>query len=104
MPFFVIVPIWLLLVLSGIVLLFLPRHRRVGSYAIIVSTSATVSSFLLSSGVLYLGPKIGSRLHTNWFGLAVIGTYLFAIGLGALMGGIAGFVLTRNMVAPRLPD
>src|ERR1700730_1733728 len=97
MPFSLIVPVWLFFVLSGIVLLFLPRHRRTGLYAIIVSTTATLTSFLVSTAVLYTGARIGTWLNVSWFGVVVIVAYLLAIGLGAAMGGIAGFFLTRYL-------
>lgn len=99
MPFFFIVPIWFFFALSGIVLLFLRQHRRMGLYSIVVSTTATLTSFLGSTAVLYIGARIGPRLHFKWFGIAVIGVYLLMIGLGAAIGGIAGFFLTRYMVA-----
>jgi hypothetical protein len=104
MPFFFIVPLWLLFVLCGIVLLFLPRYRRVGLYAINISTMATLTSFLASMAVLYVGPRIGAHLQTRWLGVAVIGAYLFAIGLGALVGGITGFFLTRKLIDRHVPD
>jgi hypothetical protein len=104
MPFFFIVPVWIFFVLSGIVLLFLPRHRRTGLYAIIVSTTATLTSFLFSTAVLYFGVRIGKELNVKWFGVALIGVYLLAIGLGAAMGGIAGFLLTRYLAGRHVPE
>jgi len=94
-PFFFIVPVWFFFALSGVVLLFFPRHRRMGLYAISVSTTATLTSFLVSTAVLYIGARIGTRLNIKWFGVALIAAYLLAIGLGAAMGAIAGFFLTR---------
>ena len=97
MPFFFIVPLWLFFVLLGLVLLLFPRHRRMGLYAIIISTVATLASVFVSTAVLYLGIKIGAHITGKWFGVAVIGTYLLAIGFGAVLGGIAGFFLTRRL-------
>src|SRR5881394_3563674 len=54
MPFFLIVPAWLLCVLCGIVLLCFQRFRRMGLYAINISTAATAISLLLSTTVLFL--------------------------------------------------
>jgi len=104
MPFFFIVPVWFVFVLSGIVLFFLPRHRRTGLYAIIVSTTATLTSFFLSTSVLYFGARIGTESKLKWFGVALIGVYLLAIGLGAAMGGIAGFFLTRYLAGRRISE
>ena len=76
MPFFFIVPVWLLFSVVGIVLLFVRRHRRTGLYAIVVSTTATLTSFLASTAVLYLGLKIGARPNIKLLGVAVIAAYL----------------------------
>jgi len=101
MLFFFIIPIWLLFVLAGVVLLFLPRHRRAGWYAITVSTTATLTSFVLSTAVLYFGAKVGANPTIKWFGLAVIGTYFLAIAVGIALGGIAGVFLTRKLLSRR---
>jgi hypothetical protein len=98
MPFFIIIPLWLLFVLAGIVLLFLPRYRRLGWYAVIVSTTATMTSFVLSTAVLYFGSKVANPTF-KWFGLAVIGTYVVAIAVGIALGGAAGAFLTRKLLA-----
>jgi hypothetical protein len=100
MLFFFIIPIWLLFILAGIVLLFLPQHRRLGWYAIAGSTTATLASFFLSTAVLYFGAKVGASPTIKWFGLAVIGTYFFAIAVGIALGGIAGVFLTRKLLSP----
>ena len=103
MIFFLILPLWVLCTLSGIALLFLPQRRRIGVYFILVSTAAMLVSFVLSTAVLYLAGKFGSRLHIQWLGLAVIATYLMATGLGLIVGGLAGFFLARNLLVRRLP-
>jgi|SRR3954464_3420443 hypothetical protein len=97
MPFFLIVPVWLFFVLLGLVLLVFPRQRRLGLYAILISTFSTLASILISTAVLYFGFKIGTHVPGRWFGVAVIGGYLLAIGFGIVLGGIAGFFLTRRL-------
>jgi hypothetical protein len=98
MPFFIIIPVWLLFVLAGIVLLFLPQYRRLGWYAVIVSTTATLTSFVLSTAVLYFAAKAADPTM-KWSGLAVIGTYVLAIAVGIAVGGVAGAILTRKLLS-----
>jgi hypothetical protein len=97
MPFFFIVPVWLLCVLCVVVLLCFPRFRRLGLYAINISTAATVVSLLLSTAVLFLGTRVGPLRVGQWSGIALIGAYVLAIGVGALIGGLGGFLLTRKV-------
>jgi Ca2+/Na+ antiporter len=101
MPFFLIVPVWLLCVLCGIVLVCFPRLRRTGLYAINISTAATVISLVSSTAVLFLGPRVGLQRMGRWSGIALIGVYLLAIGVGALIRALGGFLLTRKLLAHR---
>ena len=73
MPFFLIVPVWLLCVLCGVVLLCFQRFRRLGIYAINISTAATVVSLLLSTAVLFLSARVGLQRVGRWSGIALIG-------------------------------
>jgi hypothetical protein len=98
MPFFLIVPVWLLCVLCGIVLICFQRFRRIGLYAISISTAATAISLLLSTTVLFLGPRVGLQRMGRWSGIALIGAYVLAIGVGALIGALGGFLLTRKLL------
>lgn len=91
----------ILFVLTGVVLLFLPPYRRLAWYAIAVSTTATLMSFLLSTAVLYFGAKVGGHPTIKWFGLAVLGTYFLAVAAGIALGAIAGVFLTRKLLSPR---
>jgi len=101
MPFFLIVPAWLLCVLCGIVLLCFQRFRRAGLYAINISTAATAFSLLLSTTVLFVGPRAGLHRMGRWSGIALIGSYVLAIGAGALIGALGGFLLTRKLLPRR---
>jgi hypothetical protein len=96
MPFFLIVPVWLFFVLVGLVLLIFPRHRRLGLYAILISTVSTLTSVFIFTAVLYFGFKIGTHVPGRWFGVAVMGGYLLAIGFGLVLGAITGFFLTPD--------
>ena len=99
MPFFLIFPAWLVCVLCGFILLCFQRMRRLGLYAINISTGATVTSFLLSTAVLFWGPRIG--LQRLGRGIALIGAYVLAIGAGALIGALGGLWLTRRVLPRR---
>ena len=99
MVFFIIVPIWALFVIGGAILLLLPQHRRLGLYAITVSTLATLASIVLSTAVLYFGAKIGPQPNIKWLGFAVIGTYLFSVVAGIALGAAVGFFLTRRILS-----
>jgi len=98
MPFFLIIPVWLLCVLGGVVLVCFQKFRRAGIYAIAVSSMATVVSFLLSAGVLYFGARIPLDRVGRWSGLVLIGTYVIAIIGGAAIGAVAGFLLVRKLL------
>jgi len=98
MPFFFIIPAWILCVVSGIALVCFHRFRRTGLYAIAISTTATVVSLFLSTVVLYVGPRIGLQRLGRWSGIALIGAYLIAIGVGALIGALTGFLCTRKLL------
>ena len=101
MPFFFIVPAWILCVLCGIVFLCFQRFRRMGLYAISISTTATLVSFGLSTALLYLGPRIGTQWLGRWSGIILMGAYLLVISVGALIGALGGFLFTRKLLPRR---
>jgi hypothetical protein len=71
--------------------------RRAGAYLVMMSTFGTILSFLLSTSVLFLGPRIAVD-PPEWFGLLLIFAYLVAIAIGGLAGGIAGLLFTRRLL------
>ena len=91
MPFFFIVPLWLVCLVVGTILTFFPHSRRFGYFFIAVPTGATVVSFLLSTAALFLLPRLLPQPSRPWYGVFLLVTYLVAIGLGALLGGFAAF-------------
>jgi hypothetical protein len=99
MPFFFIFPLWLLTVVVGVAMLCLRSARRAGIYVVTVSTFATAASFVLSTAVLFVGPRVAL---SEWFGLVALAAYLAAIPIGGLAGAIAGFLLARQLLA-RVP-
>ncbi len=101
MAFFLIIPVWLLCLLSGTALACFQGLRRTGIYMIAVSTGGTLVSLLLSTAVLFLGPRIGFEHFGKWSGVALIGTYVFAIIAGGLIGSVFGFLLGRKLLPRR---
>jgi hypothetical protein len=99
--FFLIIPVWLVCVLIGTALACFQGLRRTGIYLIAVSTGGTLLSLLLSTAVLFLGPRIGFKHFGQWSGIALIGTYTLAIIAGGLIGSASGFLLTRKLLPRR---
>jgi hypothetical protein len=101
MPFFFVLPLWVLAVIVGGLMVCVRPTRRAGIYVLMVSTFATLASFALSTAVLLLGAQSGTNAPA-WLGLMIVAGYLAAIPIGGLMGAILGFLLTRKTLA-RLP-
>ena len=97
MPFFFIVPVWLLALFLGIVLTFFSQLRTLGLYVIAVPTGATLISFLLSTAVLYVLPRVMPQPGRSWYGLFLIACYLGAMGVGGLLGAVAGVLSVRKL-------
>jgi hypothetical protein len=62
-----------------------------------VSTLATFTSFVLSTAVLFAGPRFAQN-PPAWFAVLIMVGYLAAIPFGGLIGAIAGFLLTRKLL------
>ncbi len=89
MPFFFIVAAWLPCLVVGLLCLAFRRLRFASLYLLLGSTFAVVLSFVPSTAVLFLAPRIGdSRVGA----VAFLGGYLLMIGLGGFVGGIAGLL------------
>jgi hypothetical protein len=99
MPFFFFLSAWILCVLCGVVLICFQRFRRIGLYSVSMSTAATVVSLFLSTAVIYLWPRLGLHWLGQWSGIALIGAYLLTIAIGAVVGALGGFLLTRKVLA-----
>lgn len=97
MPFFFIVPIWLLFVAVGVVLLLFVRFRMLGYFVIAIPTGATVVSFLLSTSVLFIVPRLLPLPSRPWYGVLILTVYLAALVLGALLGAIGAFLLALKL-------
>lgn len=105
MIYFFIFPLWTLVVLFGIILLFFPKLRFLGPHVILASTFATTISFVLSIGLLIgfagLWQNLGSwetfRNHSDitsaaGVGMGILG-YLGGLALGALVGAVIGIAI-----------
>jgi hypothetical protein len=96
MPFFLIVPAWLLCVLAGVVSVFFRRLRFVSLYLICVPTGGLFVSFVFSTLALLVGTRLFGNLRANWIGVVIILAYVAAFGAGGLLGVFAGFVAARK--------
>jgi hypothetical protein len=101
MPFVFILPVWAFCVVVGVALLFSRDLRKIGYFAIAVPTGATLVSFVLSTSVIYLVPRLAPEPHPQWFGIALIAEYVLALALGALIGAIGGFLLVLKVPAKK---
>jgi hypothetical protein len=99
--FFLVISVWLVCLLIGTALACFQGVRRPGIYVIAVSTGGTLLSLLLSTAVLFLGPRIGFQHFGQWRGIALIGAYILAVIAGGLIGSASGFFLTRRLLPPR---
>jgi hypothetical protein len=90
MPYFIIIPIWLVVLVLAGGLAFIPNTRRVATYFAVCATSGLVVSVAVSTLALILVSKLpwpasGSTVG----GVALIASY---IG-GMILGGISGIAL-----------
>ncbi len=90
MPFFFIVPLWILCILAGVILLFFKRFRFLSMYVLLSSTGGLLASFLLSLALLFVAAKFVGGTPVAWIALLA---YLAGIFLGGAVGIIAGAVL-----------
>jgi hypothetical protein len=93
-PFFFIVPIWLLFLVAGILLLFSSRLRFLSSYLVLSATLGLLFAFLLSLAFLMLGAKLLGGTSVAWISLLA---YLFGIVAGGAIGIVAGLILARGL-------
>lgn len=98
MPFFFIVPLWIVLVVLAIPLFFIRRLRFLGTQVVVASTLAVLTSFVLSTLILIGVPRLvpASRLS----GVVLISLYVLSIlgggGAGLLLGIILGHKLNKR--------
>jgi hypothetical protein len=95
-PFFLIVPVWLLFVVIGVSLCFFRQARFLSLYFILVSSTGTFLSLALSTLLLWLVPRLFGNM-SPWARWIFIALYLASIAFGGLIGGLAGFVAARKV-------
>ena len=96
MPFFFIVPIWFLCVITGVTLCFFKRSRFLSPYLVLSSTGGAILSLVLSTFLLWLAPKLFSN-ELRWGGLILIAAYLLSLAVGGVIGVAAGFVAAAKI-------
>ena len=96
MPFFLIAPVWLLFVVIGVSLCFFRQARFLSLYFILVSSTGMLISFVLSTLLLWVVPKLFGNMG-SWARWMFIAFYLASIALGGLIGGVAGFFAARKI-------
>jgi hypothetical protein len=95
MPFFFIIPVWILCLLAGTTLFCFHRVRDFSMYVLLGSTGFTVFSFLCSTPVLPIAVK---SLQLFWHsGLLTIGGYIGALIAGGVFGAVGGLTLACKL-------
>ena len=94
MPFFFIVPVWLLIVLVAVPLFFLRRLRFLGLHIVVASTLAILISFTLSISVLVAGARLPtSRVN----GVIIFGLFVLSLIGGGVLGLVLGIFLAHRI-------
>lgn len=99
MPFFFVLPLWLFAVAVSVLMICIPRTRRLGVYLLMMSTCATVASFVLAYAVLIVGLWLAAATNADWLRLIALGGYLIAIPVGGVLGAIASVLCTNALFA-----
>ena len=94
MPFFFIVPVWMLVVMVGVALLFSRRLRFLSSYLLLSSTLGLLLSFLMSLALLLIAGKVFGNTSVAWIALLA---YLAGMFVGGLIGIVAGLFVARKL-------
>ena len=94
MIFFLIVPVWFVIVCASGILLFFKRTRWLSAYLIVSSTFSVIISFVTSLlgllGLSMLGREFGAKDFT---GLLALGGYGVGLLVGGLVGAVAGLAI-----------
>jgi hypothetical protein len=91
-PFFFIVPVWLLFIGVGTLCVFSSRVRFLSAYLVLGSTMGLLFSFVVSLSLLMLGARLLGGTSAAWISLIA---YLFGIVAGGAIGIVAGLMLAR---------
>jgi hypothetical protein len=94
MPFFFIVPLWIVCIVAGVAFLFSARFRFLSIYILLGSTAGLFLSFLLSLLFLFVAAKLVGGTPVAWIALLA---YLAGIPIGGAVGIIGGAILARKI-------
>ena len=96
MPFIFIVPVWLLIVLAALPLLFVRKLRFLAVHMVMASTMAILISFSLAISVLVAGGRLPvSRLN----GLLIFCIFALSLVGGGVLGLVLGIFLAAVFTA-----
>jgi hypothetical protein len=92
-----ILPLWLLGFLAGALMVPFRRSRHRVIYAVVMSATALVVSYALSYAALFAGTEVAVH-QPDPFRFLVLAAYFIALPLGAFLGALAGFAMTRKVL------
>ena len=96
MVFFLVLPLWALVMIGAAVLLAFRRSRWLAIFAMATSTCAVIASFGLSTLGLFIGGYIGNLVRPELSGLLAISGYATGLLGGGLLGAAGGvFIVWR---------
>jgi hypothetical protein len=95
MPFFFILPLWIMLLVLAVPLFFRRRLRFLGTHLVVASTLAVVTSFSLSTLALIAVPRLLPAFRFT--GVVLLGVYLLSILLGGGAGLLVGVALAHKL-------
>jgi hypothetical protein len=94
MPFFLILPLWLLCIMVGVGLLFVIRLRFLATHILLVSSGAVFASLVLSTVLLLVA---GRAVGGTRFAFLALVIYLLGILAGGVAGALAGFMVALKV-------
>ncbi|HET9943706.1 MAG TPA: hypothetical protein VFR05_10210 [Terriglobia bacterium] len=99
MLYFLIIPVWFLVVIAGLVMLLSSQHRWLSTYLILSSTLGVLVSIILSTLPLLFLPRIFEALGQPGIfgGVIVLASYLGGMVIGGVVGLPAGALLARKV-------
>jgi hypothetical protein len=94
MPFFFILPVWVLSIVVSVPMLLSGRFRIVGAYISLTSTGGLAGSFLVSTAALMLGGKMLGGTAVAWITPLL---YVLGICVGGMGGITIGALIARKL-------
>jgi hypothetical protein len=94
MPFFFIVPLWLIAIVFGTILLFVKNLRWLATYVFCCSTIGLALSFFLSLLLLMTSAKVLSGTKFAWLSLLI---YLAGIAIGGVVGVLGAIPISLKI-------